>query len=513
MRASLPSCSRRRGRVWARPPVIWRRRRCGRSATTGTVWISTYTKNLQRQIAQELARVYPDEAERAEKVTVRKGRENYVCLLNFEEATGRLPVLVERETVALGLVARWLTATKNGDLQGGDFPAWAWPHPGFAERAHRPARRVHLCGVSALSALLLGARRAQDAGEPRGRRQSRADDGGGRAAIRRCSIPMPTSAARRRCAMCSTKGITSSMRPTVSSPFTSRVGKARSLRRWLRGAEGRSARRGRGLVERLTPVLENEPQELERVHEIAQIGAGAAGRWVAVAGRATKRRAERWRSSLLAVRAQVRARSEDTSSPYGLECEVVPATELLLAAAARVAAGVEGVGRAAERDCAGACAGCCARTAASSWRSIACARRRRCAGSSGGRSLQLPNWILALGAVGETPPGGYVDWLGVERFDGHDTDIGFYRHAIDPTVPFAAEVLEPSHGAFITSATLRDRPPEGGGGGRRLAGGGDPHGRGASGDAAGARGVCLAVRLRPADAGAGRARSQSRSPI
>ena len=27
-------------------------------------------------------------------------------------------------------------------------------------------------------------------------------------------------------------------------------------------------------------------------------------------------------------------------------------------------------------------------------------------------------------------------------------------------MPFAAEVLEPSHGAFITSATLRDRPPE-----------------------------------------------------
>jgi ATP-dependent DNA helicase DinG len=72
----------------------------------------------------------------------------------------------------------------------------------------------------------------------------------------------------------------------------------------------------------------------------------------------------------------------------------------------------------------------------------------------------LPNWIQALDAVGRTAPTGFVDWLGVERFDGHDTDIGFYRHAIDPTVPFAAEVLEPSHGAFITSATLRDRPPE-----------------------------------------------------
>jgi ATP-dependent DNA helicase DinG len=86
-------------------------------------------------------------------------------------------------------------------------------------------------------------------------------------------------------------------------------------------------------------------------------------------------------------------------------------------------------------------------------------------------SVLVPNWIMALDAVGEAPPQGYVDWLGIERFDGHDTNIGFYRHAIDPTMQFAAEVLEPSHGAFITSATLRDRPPEGDaeGGGWRAA--------------------------------------------
>ena len=49
----------------------------------GTVWISTYTKNLQRQLDQELTRLYPDPAEKAEKAVIRKGRENYLCLLNF----------------------------------------------------------------------------------------------------------------------------------------------------------------------------------------------------------------------------------------------------------------------------------------------------------------------------------------------------------------------------------------------------------------------------------------------
>jgi len=36
------------------------------------LWLSTYTRNLQRQIMQELARLYPDPAEREEKVVMRK---------------------------------------------------------------------------------------------------------------------------------------------------------------------------------------------------------------------------------------------------------------------------------------------------------------------------------------------------------------------------------------------------------------------------------------------------------
>ncbi|MDP6951582.1 MAG: ATP-dependent DNA helicase, partial [Alphaproteobacteria bacterium] len=55
----------------------------------GTVWLSTYTKNLQRQIDRELDRLYPDAETKAAKVVVRKGRENYFCLLNFSDAVER----------------------------------------------------------------------------------------------------------------------------------------------------------------------------------------------------------------------------------------------------------------------------------------------------------------------------------------------------------------------------------------------------------------------------------------
>ena len=54
-------------------------------ANGGAVWVSTYTRALQRQIERESHALYPDPAIRARKAVVRKGRENYLCLLNYQE--------------------------------------------------------------------------------------------------------------------------------------------------------------------------------------------------------------------------------------------------------------------------------------------------------------------------------------------------------------------------------------------------------------------------------------------
>jgi ATP-dependent DNA helicase DinG len=99
------------------PASLWAER------NGGPVWISTYTRNLQRQIDQELDHLFPDPQLKAVKVVIRKGRENYLCLLNMEEAVGRFLALRPREAVGLGLLARWAAATRDGDF-GGDFPAW-----------------------------------------------------------------------------------------------------------------------------------------------------------------------------------------------------------------------------------------------------------------------------------------------------------------------------------------------------------------------------------------------------
>ena len=53
----------------------------------GTVWVSTFTKNLQRQLRTESARAWPERrADGTRPVVIRKGRENYLCLLNLEDA-------------------------------------------------------------------------------------------------------------------------------------------------------------------------------------------------------------------------------------------------------------------------------------------------------------------------------------------------------------------------------------------------------------------------------------------
>src|SRR5690606_18970720 len=70
------------------------------------VWVSTYTRNLQHQIDSELDRLHPDSAVKARRIVIRKGRENYLCLLNLEERV-KPALSVGHNAVGAGLMARW----------------------------------------------------------------------------------------------------------------------------------------------------------------------------------------------------------------------------------------------------------------------------------------------------------------------------------------------------------------------------------------------------------------------
>ena len=87
------------------------------------VWISTYTRNLQHQIYNEISKLYKDEKELYDKVVICKGRENYVCITKFRLALKKAKI-EKNWRIALGILARWLEKSIDGDITGNDFPSW-----------------------------------------------------------------------------------------------------------------------------------------------------------------------------------------------------------------------------------------------------------------------------------------------------------------------------------------------------------------------------------------------------
>ena len=96
-------------RPWAisRPASLWA------EANGAPVWVSTYTRALQRQIDSELDRLHRDSAEKRRRVVIRKGRENYLCLLNFQEAVDAHRAACPRTPSASACwrAGRWPAAT------------------------------------------------------------------------------------------------------------------------------------------------------------------------------------------------------------------------------------------------------------------------------------------------------------------------------------------------------------------------------------------------------------------
>ncbi|MFL1781290.1 ATP-dependent DNA helicase [Candidatus Hepatincolaceae symbiont of Richtersius coronifer] len=92
---------------------------------TQQVLISTYSKTLQKQIFKELQHAFTDVEEFENKVTVIKGSNNYTCLLNYESLLQN-PELFINSKIFLGVIARWLKITNEGDLVGGNLSPLAF---------------------------------------------------------------------------------------------------------------------------------------------------------------------------------------------------------------------------------------------------------------------------------------------------------------------------------------------------------------------------------------------------
>ncbi len=428
------------------------------------VWVSTYTRALQRQIERESAAIYPDPAVRARKSVVRKGRENYLCLLNFQEQA-QASQLGNGDLIGLALAARWARATRDGDMTGGDFPAWlptlfAVPAMAQASAANLVDRRgecMHAGCVHYRSCFIEKAIRASKHADiviaNHALVMTQAAYDGARTA-RGMKADNETTTLRR---IVFDEG--HHLFDAADSAFAAALSgaEAADLRRWIRGPEGRG-RRGRGLEARLMEIVgdrEDARNALQdAVHAAAALpGEGWSGRIAPPDGQVNPHGPIE--AFLVAVMEQLRARA--TQGDQGMECHARPATDLVRDTAALAAAAlarIEGPLIALTRHLAD--------ILDDESDELPPSDRARIEGALRGLDrrarMHLPSWRSMLKAIEEDAEDDpdFVDWFDATFLYGRVVDAACRRHYVDPSEPLASAVIAPAHGVLVTSATLAD---------------------------------------------------------
>ena len=460
------------------PASLWAER------NGGTVWISTFTKLLQRQIDAELTRLYPDPIQRRQKVVVRKGRENYLCLLNLEDQLGQaLASGIDARLIPLGLIVRWAQATADGDLTGGDLPGWfpeLFSSAPAATLADRRGECIHgACAHYKRCFIEHTVRRARTAD----------------LVVANHALVMTQAA---------WQGLDDDTVPTryvfdeghhvfeaADSAFAAELSGAEGaeLRRWLLGAEGGRSR-ARGLKRRIDELVVGHAALEAPLDALLHAARALPSQGWSIRltdeagpelGGVATGQANPFEAFLAAARAQILARIPGDGEPgprttpanatpaYAThECDMFPAnpqTEQAAPTLERALARLAEPARtlltrledrleddADELD-----------SATRGRIEAACRSLRR-------RVLDRVNaWRAMLSAVAEPRPEpgerpAHIYFLRLERREGLDRDVAFCRHHLDPTQPFAITLVAPAHGLLITSATLRDETPKGQGG-------------------------------------------------
>jgi ATP-dependent DNA helicase DinG len=422
------------------PAALWAKE------ARGTVWISTHTKALQRQLDQELSRVFPDASTKASRAVVRKGRENYLCLLNLEEAVNG--AALGRGAVFAHLAARWARYSRDGDMIGGDFPSWliplfrlgyvsslsdrrgecvysACPHyrKCFIERSARNAAQADIVVANHALVMISAVR-----GRAEGQTMQRIifDEG-------------------------------HHLFEAADSSFSVQLSGSEmlELRRWLLGLEaGRARGRRRGLEARLSEIVLHDAQVADDLAAVLHHARDLPGPdWLTQINANMHQGA--LENLLAATRAHVYARSDPDEAGYSLEAELAQPLPVLVEAAGVALRTLDTLAKplaALEARLTDL------REENPDW--LDGSLRPRVDGALSGIALRrqmIAAWVALLAGIGGKTDGKFVEWAEVDRVQGAEFDIGLCRHWLDPTEPFAKLILKPAHGVVVTSATLRDR--------------------------------------------------------
>jgi ATP-dependent DNA helicase DinG len=414
----------------------------------GAVWISTYTRNLQTQIAGELDRLYPDPDVKRRRVVIRKGRENFLCLLNYEDAVGAAASRPGRPAGHLGLIARWIAASDAGDLVAGDFPGWlaeligrgrvGWLADRRGECVHSACPHFRRCFVEKN---IRKARQARIVVANHALVMTQAALGG----LDDATVPT-------RYVFDEGHHLLEAADGAFSVCLSGQEG--RELRRWIVGAESGGRSRARGLRRRIGDLVEGDEDGAKALIDVLTASRVLPGEgWAQRVGEG--RGHQGFEKFLVLVRQQVLARAVLADSGYGLQAEARPPVEGLVDAALLLAQTLERL--------------------AAALKQLSDTLRTRLEdpddppepglrqrldatirGLDRRAELQLGAWVRLLRDLGDPPRSDTVEWLTLDRIEGLESDVGINRNWVDPGIPFVALVAQPSHGFVVTSATLTD---------------------------------------------------------
>ena len=422
----------------------------------GCVWISTYTKNLQRQLDQELDQLYPDPDEKKRNIVIRKGRENYLCLLNLEEALHSLAAKNNaRFATGLGLVARWTATTRDGDLYGGDMPGWltkliGWRatygladrrgecmfsacshyHRCFVEKTHRLSQRAKI--VVANHALVM----------------------------QRTAFAHPHYVMPNRYVFDEGHHLFDAADSAFALHLSGR--ETADMRRWLIGVDteagqnspGRS--RNRGLKRRLEDLVADDAEAQEALDDVVE-----ASRMLPGIGWQKRLQAEKPKGLvegfLYLLRGQVYARNTNAyNTMYSLETEALPPVDGLYESAYALSCRLRDLNRPLQK-----LIQILQKRLEDGADTLTTDTKNRiestCHSLHYRADLVISGWINMLVCLQDQKNHeDFVDSFQVERMEGQEYDIGMYRNWIDPTRPFAESLRPHAHGVVVTSASLMD---------------------------------------------------------
>jgi len=430
----------------------------------GAVWISTFTKNLQAQIDQELDRLYPDATLKEAHVAVRKGRENYLCLLNLEDtAAGAALARHPQQAIAAGVMARWAAATKDGDLTGVDFPGWFTGLFGYQQTAGLADRRgecIHsACDHYKRCFVERSVRKAEHA----------------RIVVANHALVMIQAALA-----APGEGLPGRyvfdeghhLFDAADSAFAAHLSavETRDVRRWIMGAEGGRRTRARGLKKRAEDLVEGDSEGLKLLEDIIH-----AARVLTADGWTRRFKDGQPNGAceqfLYALYGQVMARADGRNGPYSLETPVFPVNDDVAVLALGLVEKLKGLQKPMQglatlfRKKLSEDEGTLASDTRKRLEAVANSLERRA-------MMMVQAWVEMLEGLKQSEnvfdaakmgieaeaakAADFVDWFEVTRVDGKSIDVGFYRHHVDPMKPFAMAMQPHLHGMAVTSATLLD---------------------------------------------------------